>query len=216
MKKTIAIISIAVLALIVAATVILAVIQKSFYNPIPTIEDIAFIRVYKGDGTCQEFYNNSQDVEDKKVFDKIIDLHEESLKENILSSMFQGALSFDGGIVTQAITGDTFNANLVESTYIEICYSQNNEQLLKYNGKTFTDGDGDTGSKTACDSQDTCIFRKLNRIFFGQDGFFITSSPNLNNISKERTSLTTQNKTGNLLSLLLFLKSYSFLSLFLS
>ena len=62
--------------------------------------------------------------------------------------MFQGALSFDGGIVTQAITGDTFNANLVESTYIEICYSQNNEQLLKYNGKTFTDGDGDTVTYT--------------------------------------------------------------------
>lgn len=148
MKKTIAIISIAVLALIVAATVILAVIQKTFYNPIPTNEDISFIRVYKGDGTCQEFYNNSQDVEDQKVFDKIIDLHEKSLKENILSSMFQGALSFDGGIKSEVVTGDTFNANLASSTYIEICYSQNNEQLLKYNGKTFTDGDGDTVTYT--------------------------------------------------------------------
>lgn len=154
MKKTIAIISIAVLALIVAATVILAVIQKTFYNPIPSTDDISFIRVYKGDGTCQEFYNNSQDVEDQKVFDKLIDLHEESLKENILSSMFQGALSFNGGIKTEAVTGDTFNANLqgsnpdASSTYIEICYSQNSEQLLKYDGKTFTDADGDTVTYT--------------------------------------------------------------------
>ena len=142
MKKTIAIISVVVLALLVAATVILAVIPKNFYDPIKNHDQISFIRVFKGDGTCQEFYRNSVDETDKEVYDKLIELHEKSLKENILVSMFQGALSFDGSIKTEAFTSDTFNDQLATSTYIEFNYTE--EQLLKYNEKTFYNGDGET------------------------------------------------------------------------
>ena len=84
MKKTIAIISVVVLALLVAATIILAVIPKNFYDPIKNREEISFIRVYKGDGSCQEFFRESVDEEDKEIYNKIIELHEKSLKENIL------------------------------------------------------------------------------------------------------------------------------------
>lgn len=63
------------------------------------------------------------------------------------------------------------------------------------------------------------------RIFFGCDGFSTTSmtlshpmtlSPNLNDISKEMTSLTTQNEIGTLLLLSPYLNYYSFPLLFLS
>ena len=143
MKKTIAIITVAFLALLVAVTIILAVIPKNFYDPINNYSNLSYIRVYKGDGTCQDYYKTSSDSEDKEIYAKLLELHEESLKENILVSMFQGALSFNGGIETEAFTSDTLKDQLAKGCYIEFSYNADFEQPLKYDGKDFRNGEGD-------------------------------------------------------------------------
>ena len=96
LKKVLSIVIVSIVLALVAVTIILAVVPKRFGNIIS--DNYATLSVYK-DGKENLFVYNGQstdesDVKQNKVINEIVRLHKESLKDNLLSAIFQGTGSF--------------------------------------------------------------------------------------------------------------------------
>lgn len=96
LKKVMSIVIVSIVLALVAVTIILAVVPKRFGNIIS--DNYATVSVYKN-GKEQLFWynanlNDNNNVEDSKVVKEIDRLHKASLKDNLLSAIFQGTGSF--------------------------------------------------------------------------------------------------------------------------
>lgn len=143
MKSNLAkkIVSITVLALVVAlviTTIVLALVPKKMADPIAS--GYSRIIIYQDDASEAVSKTNRADV-----FEKIEELHEESLKDNVLSAIFQGTGSFKATVkkeyktnVTSSIAAQSGNALVFE--YLET-------QVLKIDGEVYKD-EGSLGAST--------------------------------------------------------------------
>lgn len=141
MKKVISIIAIALVALLVGATVALACIKTSSTDVVDRLvnyDDINYVQVYKNGEYYQSF--TKSDDEGKKNINTIIDLHKKSLKENMLSALFQGALGFDA-------TMETLDASVTRDTIVKdkncIAFVFAEKQTLVWEGKTVQKSNND-------------------------------------------------------------------------
>ena len=135
MKSNLAkkIVSITVIALVVAlviTTIVLALVPKKMADPIASGYSRIFI--YQDNNSAAVSANVRSDV-----FEEIQDLHEASLKDNVLSAIFQGTGSFNSTVkkeyksnVLTSIAGATGNALVFE--YLQT-------QTLKINGEVYKD-----------------------------------------------------------------------------
>lgn len=92
--KIFGIVMASVVLAITAATIVLALVPKKLYNPIPE-ENFAGVTVYRS--TLSNSYygdENEPNSEANQVIDDLMGLISESVEDNILSSMFQGALGY--------------------------------------------------------------------------------------------------------------------------
>ncbi len=99
MKKVISIVAIVLVVLLVGATVALACIKTNstdLVDELANYDKINYVQVYKNGSYYQAF--TKSDEEGKNSINKIVCLHKESLKDNMLSSLFQGALGFDASM----------------------------------------------------------------------------------------------------------------------
>lgn len=137
-KKIISITVVALVVALVIATIVLACIPKKFTDPI--VDNYASITVYK-DGKPQQYRliqnpETSAERRQNEVFKNIQKLHAESLKDNLLSAMFQGTGSFktevaDESISISKITSD--NKYVLVFTYLQ------EDLLLEVNGEVYRD-----------------------------------------------------------------------------
>ena len=80
---------------ITAATIVLALVPKKLYNPIPE-DNFAGVTVYRS--TLSNSYYGDESAEGSEanqVIDDLLGLIGDSVQDNVLSSIFQGALGFD-------------------------------------------------------------------------------------------------------------------------
>lgn len=99
MKKVISIVAIVLVVLLVGATVALACIKTNstdLVDELANYDKLNYVQVYKNGAYYQAFTKSGE--EDKNNINKIVCLHKESLKDNMLSSLFQGALGFDASM----------------------------------------------------------------------------------------------------------------------
>lgn len=92
-KKILSISIVSLVIALVVATIVLALIPKKLDNPINN--GFSSITVYK-DEISQTYYvnnnaTNKDAIEEDAVCKKIFDLHENSIKDSLLSTLFQGA-----------------------------------------------------------------------------------------------------------------------------
>lgn len=95
-KKAKRIISISIIGLVLALTavvIILAIVPKKHYNPLNAEFETVTVYKDKASGLL-----STKDASQKKVINEILELHEKSLKDNILSSMFQGTSSYEAKV----------------------------------------------------------------------------------------------------------------------
>lgn len=134
MKKVISIIAIVLVALLVGATVALACIKTNstdLVDELGNYDKINYIQVYK-DGAYYQAFTKSDD-EGKQNIDKIVNLHKESLKDNLLSSLFQGALGFESSM--EKLTTSTTRDEIVkDKNCVSFAFSE--KQTLKWEGET--------------------------------------------------------------------------------
>ena len=149
MKKDLVkkIVSISVVSLVLAlviATIVLALVPKRLANPVN--EGYASITVYKDSLDKQyfkDFYNSATATEAEKkynaVYGEITDLHKESLKDNLLSSMFQGLGKFGIEVVGSLQSDVIKNIAKAEGNCIVFTYLGEDKQVLKINGEVYYD-----------------------------------------------------------------------------
>lgn len=147
MKKDLVkkIVSISVVALVLAlviTTIVLALVPKRLANPIA--DGYASVTVYKGSLDKQyfkDFYNTANATEAEKkynaVYGEIADLHAESLKDNLLSSMFQGLGKFGIEVVASLQSDVIKNVAKAEGNCLVFTYIGEDMQVLKINGEVY-------------------------------------------------------------------------------
>jgi len=137
-KKIVSISIIAVVVALVITTIILALVPKRMANPIA--DGYATITVYKGSAEGMYNYkaNPADDLERKhnEVIDEIQKLHEDSLKDNVLSAIFQGTGSFSATVSKEYKTNAIKTIAGAEGNALVFTYLQ--EQVLKVNGETWS------------------------------------------------------------------------------
>lgn len=131
MKKIIAIISGCLVAILLTVTIVLACTQ---FTATSVVNDGAYaVEVFKGSSTSTVTIDDSRDE-----FKQIMKLHKASLKENNLSSLFQGAKGFDAQVKNEEVAISTITSN--ESTYV-LHFMYDEAQNLKLNKENYTDKD---------------------------------------------------------------------------
>ena len=140
MKKTISIIIISIVVLLVGATIALALIPYTCYNPIN--KDFSIITVYKNSYNNQNTYISSQEE-----YEEITKLYNESLEQNILSTMFQGALGDKTNIEKVSSTTVKTLMNAEDAGYF-IEFDYNEAQTLIWEDEEYTYMDGQTEKVT--------------------------------------------------------------------
>lgn len=131
MKKVISIISIVLVALLVGATITLACVKTRTFDAVDALGDydkIESVKVYKGGSEYNTFTSHS----DKTVIDKIVSLHKDSLKDNVLSALFQGATGFDESMDTLTVAK---NVSDMYSENVCISFKFSEAQTLKWDGE---------------------------------------------------------------------------------
>ena len=147
MKSNLAkkIVSITVIALVVAlviTTIVLALVPKKMADPIAS--GYSRVVIYQ-DGVSHAYTYNpnastDEEKEPNKVIDTIKDLHDKSLKDNVLSALFQGTGKFKMEVkkISEKKNAST-NIPGEEGNAIKFEYLGNDAQVLKINGEVYKD-----------------------------------------------------------------------------
>lgn len=144
MKKNLAkkITSITVIALVVAlviTTVVLALVPKKMNDPIAS--DYKRVWVYQDNVSAAFSYVANPTTDEQRAHNEIIEtikeLHEESLKDSVLSAIFQGTGSFKSE-VTKTKKNNALTS-VAEQTGNAIVFEYFEDQELKVNGETYKD-----------------------------------------------------------------------------
>lgn len=94
-KKIIGIVVVSIVLALTVATIILALVPKKLYNPMPE-RNFAGVTVWRSTLSNSYYWDeNNSDSEANEVIDDMMELIEKSVQANVLSSMFQGALGYD-------------------------------------------------------------------------------------------------------------------------
>lgn len=143
-KKIVSISVVSLVLALVVATIVLALIPKRLANPIT--EGYASVTVYKDSLDKQyfkDFYNSANATEAEKkynaVYSEITDLHKDSLKDNLLSAMFQGLGKFGIEVVPSLEADVIKNVAKAEGNCLVFTYIGENKQVLKVNGEVYYD-----------------------------------------------------------------------------
>ncbi|MBQ7351322.1 MAG: hypothetical protein IJW59_00430 [Clostridia bacterium] len=138
-KKIISISVVAVVLALVITTIVLAIVPKKFSNPIQ--DGYATITIYK-DGLAQQYtYSENPvteaDKEHNAVYTTIRDLHEKSLKDSVLSALFQGTGSFNVDVNNFS----TINAISTVAKEVDnaLVFTYMEKQVLKIDGEVYKD-----------------------------------------------------------------------------
>ena len=143
-KKIVSISVVSLVLALVAATIVLALVPKKLANPVT--DGYASITVYKDSSSQQyfkDFYNPTTATEAEKkynaVYGEISDLHKESLKDNLLSAMFQGLGKFGVEVVASLNSNVETNIAQAEGNCLVFTYIGEEKQILKINGEVYYD-----------------------------------------------------------------------------
>lgn len=131
MKKILSIISIVLVTLVVGATITLACVKTHTFDAVDALgnyDKIQSITVYKNGAE----YNTLTSYSNKDEICKIVSLHKDSLKDNVLSALFQGATGFDESMDTLS-TSKNLSDVYAENVCILIRFSET--QTLKWDGE---------------------------------------------------------------------------------
>lgn len=133
-KKVASIVIVALVCALVLVTIVLALVPKKLENVIPA--GYNSITIYSGDAS--QTYNVEYDEtnpSNSEVASKVLTLHQDSLKDSILSAIFQGVGSFDVSVVNKNVDNALTTAK-DESEYV-LTFNYGSTQTLKIGGKEY-------------------------------------------------------------------------------
>jgi len=133
MKKVLSIVALCLIGVIAGVIIVFAVVDKN-YNPNLLTPDYIQICINKTNDTNVESYDKNDSISERKaVYDKVMELYNDSFSQKIMSGIFQGIVFSNTQIVRQGVSIDTLLAN---GTFIGFNY--NDTQVLKLNGEIYS------------------------------------------------------------------------------
>lgn len=170
MKKIIAIISSCLVTILLAVTITLACTK---FTAVSVISDGAMsIKVFKGSSTeVMEIANT------RSEYNEIGKLFKKSLKDNTLSSLFQGATGFDVAVKNEEVTLSNITGNS-DGTYV-LCYVYSEDQVLKIKGEKYVNPNANTDKGESTDLTYRALFVEVkNTSNFTEYNVYLASDPN--------------------------------------
>ena len=168
MKKIIAIISSCVVAVLLAVTITLACVK---FTAVGIVNDGAMsITLYKGSSTpVMEIFNNRDE------FAKINKLYKESLKENTLASLFQGATGFEHSVNNEEVTLSNITANQ-DGIYV-LCFTYSEQKTLSINGEKYVNENANVNKGESTDVTYRALFVEVkNTANFTEYNVYLAAS----------------------------------------
>ena len=136
MKKIISIIVLSIVGLLVAATITLAIVPVSTYDAIKgatlTESNPEYVAVYRN-GKSNTYVSGSETY--TTVYTNIMKNYEKSLKASILSSFFQGAMSYDESVEKATTSNIETALQTSDSIYVEFIWED--KQTLYFEGTEY-------------------------------------------------------------------------------
>lgn len=133
LKKILSIVIISIVLALTIATIILAVVPKTVYDPLN--RDFSTMSIWRAGINNTYIKGELGSDEQNEVINDILELHEKSLKDNVLSSMFQGTGKYTIKIEDYGYSDVRTTAKTTD--VISIAFSYKTEQR-----QTFTDEEG--------------------------------------------------------------------------
>lgn len=131
-KKVLSIVIISLVLAITITTVVLALIPKRLYNPIA--DSYRYVRIYQKDNEQNNVFNKVDGSDEQKQVCTSIDENlKKSLKDNVLSSIFQGTGKYDESIVVSKTS--SVETTIKGSTCLIFGWLE--EQTLTINGEAY-------------------------------------------------------------------------------
>ncbi|MBQ4558514.1 MAG: hypothetical protein IJA61_04000 [Clostridia bacterium] len=135
-----------VLLAVIATAIILSVVSTEFYNPV--IKDVRHVIIWSngeqvgvGTHTNPDYQTgaNGELTQGNKIYNKIMELHNNSVKESVLTNLLGGGYGYEA-TVTET---ETAISSITKSDAVVIEFVCANYETLMFNGEEYTDTDDD-------------------------------------------------------------------------
>lgn len=160
-KKILSIVIISLILAVTILTIVLALVPKKLYNPIS--EGYSAVTVYKDKNSNTYTFTGEISEEQRSFRDNLDKYVKNSVKDNMLSSIFQGTGRYEAKVISRE-EGNVMNnvANVSGSTCLIFQYLE--EQKLIFNGKEYK-------NPQALDPDKTITYTKLYMPISNTDDF---------------------------------------------
>lgn len=133
-KKILSIVIITLILALTVTTIVLAIVPKRLYNPVTN--GYMSVAVYRNKKDRMYFATADANAEDKEFNTKLSKLLSDSVKDNVLSSIFQGTGKFKSE-VTARDEGNVMTNVAKVSDGMCLVFMYDKEQTLMFNGKVY-------------------------------------------------------------------------------
>ena len=176
-KKVLSIVILCIVVAVTLATIILAVVPKNLYNPIS--EGYYAITVYKNKESNLYRATENASEEEKTVIEKIKNLQAKSVRDNVLSALFQGTGNFQEEVLYESTVTNAMDKVANVENSVCLIYNYLDEQTLMMNDKACT-------HEKATGEGKTIVYTKLFMQITNNDEFdvctvYLTGSDNKSN-----------------------------------
>lgn len=149
-KKILSIVIITLILALTVTTIVLAIVPKRLYNPVTN--GYMSVAVYRNKKDRMYFATDDANAEDEAFNTKLSKLLSDSVKDNVLSSIFQGTGKFKSE-VTSRDEGDVMTNVAKVSDGMCLVFMYDEEQTLMFNGKVYKNPQATDKDKTVTYTQ---------------------------------------------------------------
>lgn len=163
LKKVLSIIIVSLVLALTITTIVLAVVPKKLYDPLN--KDILTMSVWRDNVSNTYVKGDMGSDESNKVIEDVLALHEKSLQDNVLSTIFQGTGSYKPQVKRYGYSDVKSIAK--KDSVVSLAFSYDKTQTLKINGEEYVD--------THSTSNSTVTYTRAVMILTNSDSFVETT-----------------------------------------
>ena len=135
LKKILSIAIITIVLALTITTIVLAVVPKKLYDPLN--QDFITMSVWRDGVTNMYAKGDMGSEEQNNVINDILELHDKSLKDNVLSSIFQGTGKYN--VKVERYGNNDVSKTAKADGVLSLVFSYKTEQKLTINGEEYYD-----------------------------------------------------------------------------
>lgn len=139
MKKVLSIIALCLIGILAGTIIVLSCVNKDFNL---NLNNPDFVEVWIDSTTSRKtFEKDDAYAENKEIYNQIMNLYNESFKQKLMSSLFNGTIGEKAVVKNWGYNKSTTS---ITSSGTWLVFGYNDAQTIKVNGKDYTDNTSNT------------------------------------------------------------------------